>query len=255
MRKYINRDAHGDLKMAAPTVTVRPEDVKGAHRIAVGAGLGVAAAVITFVLPLSLLWLALYAPGGFFQFNTALVQEVSLLILAGAILFLLSLFVYRRGFAVLRGVDRRFTVASILCLIGSLGFLLLLVAVVVILGSTSSLLTCIHGQPSHALSCLRSGQPLGAYTGLLGFWLGWLGGVGLVLGMSSAGRRFSRGSLYGAAALYAILLLALVGPFVGLIYPVPGAEYLLLLSPVLALLAPALAYAGSRRAPATIVPG
>jgi hypothetical protein len=146
-------------------------------------------------------------------------------------------------------------VASVLCLIGSLGFLLLLVAVVVVLGSTGPLLTCIHGQPSHALSCLRSGQPLGAYTGLLGFWLGWLGGVGLVLGLSSAASRFSRGVLYGSAALYGVLLLALVGPFVGLLYPVPGAQYLLLLAPLLALLAPALAYAGTRRAPATIVPG
>jgi hypothetical protein len=240
--------------MASPTVTVRPEDAKGSHRIAVGAGLGVAAALITLVLPFALLWLAAYSPGGFFRVNIALVQDVSLLVLAGAILFLLSLFVYRRGFAVLRSVDPRFKVASILCLIGSLGFLLILVAVVVILGSTSSLVTCIHGQPSHALSCLRSGEPLGAYTGLVGFWLGWLGGVGLVLGIASAGRRFSRGTLYGAAAVYALLLLALVGPFLALVYPIPGAQYLLLLSPLLALAAPALAYGGSRRPPGTVVP-
>jgi hypothetical protein len=240
--------------MASPTVTVRPEDAKGAHRIAVGAGLGVAAALITLVLPLALLWLALYSPGGLFSLTNALVQDLSLLILAGAILFLLSLFVYRRGFAVLRKVDPRFKVASLLCLIGSLGFLLILVAVVVILGSSSSLVTCIHGQPSHALSCLRSGEPLGAYTGLVGFWLGWLGGVGLVLGMASAGRRFARGALYGAAALYALLLLALVGPFLALVYPLPGAQYLLLLSPLLALLAPALTYAGTRRPPGTVIP-
>jgi len=54
--------------------------------------------------------------------------------------------------------------------------------------------------------------------------------------------------------MYAILLLALVGPFLGLIYPVPGAQYLLLLTPLLALVAPALAYAGTRRPPATITP-
>ncbi len=241
--------------MAAPTVTVRVEDAKGSHRIAIGAGLGVAAAAITLVLPFALLWWAVYNPGGIFQLNASLVQDVSLLILAGAILFLLSLFLFRRGFAALRGVDRRFTAASALCLVGSLGFLLLLVAVIVILGSSTSLVTCLHGQPSHALSCLRSGEPLGAYTGLAGFWLGWLGGVGLVLGLASAGRRFSRGVLYGSAALYAILLLALVGPFLGLLYPVPGARYLLLLTPILALLAPVLAYAGTRRPPATITPG
>jgi hypothetical protein len=231
--------------MATPTVTVRVEDAKGSHRIAIGAGLGVAGALITLLLPFALLWLSISNPDGLFTFNSNLVRDISLLVLAGAILFLLSLFVYRRGFAVLRKVDRRFTVASILCLIGSLGFLLLLVAVVVILGSTNALVTCIGGHPSHALSCLRSGEPLGAYTGLVGFWLGWIGGVGLVLGLASAGRRFSRGILYGSA---------LVGPFVGLIYPVPGAEYLLLLSPLLALLAPGLAYAGTRRPPATTAP-
>jgi hypothetical protein len=240
--------------MATPTVTVRVEDAKGSHRIAIGAGLGVAGAGITLLLPFALLWWAAYDPGGFFQLNSTLVRDISLLVLVGAILFLLSLFVYRRGFAVLRAVDRRFTIASVLCLIGSLGFLLILVAVVVILGSTNSLVTCIHGQPSHALTCLRSGEPLGASTGLAGFWLGWLGGVGLVLGLASAGRRFSRGALYGASALYALLLLALVGPFVGLIYPIPGAEYLLLLAPILALVAPALAYAGTRRPPVTVAP-
>jgi hypothetical protein len=240
--------------MATPTVTVRVEDAKGSHRIAIGAGLGVAGALITLLLPFALLWLSISNPDGLFTFNSNLVRDISLLVLAGAILFLLSLFVYRRGFAVLRKVDRRFTVASILCLIGSLGFLLLLVAVVVILGSTNALVTCIGGHPSHALSCLRSGEPLGAYTGLVGFWLGWIGGVGLVLGLASAGRRFSRGILYGSAAAYGLLLLALVGPFVGLIYPVPGAEYLLLLSPLLALLAPGLAYAGTRRPPATTAP-
>jgi hypothetical protein len=245
-------DDAGSEGMTAPTVTIRPEDVKGSHRIAVGAALGVVAALATLVVPLVLLWLALYNPGGFFTFNSRLVEVLSLLLLAGAILFLLSLFIYRRGFAVLRGVDPRFTVASILCLVGSLGFLLLLVAAVVILGNASSLLSCLHGQPSHALSCLRSGQPLGAYTALVGFWLGWIGGVGLVLGIASAGRRFARGALYGGSALYAVLLLALVGPFVELLYPVPGAQYILLATPILALLAPGLAYAGSRTPPATV---
>jgi hypothetical protein len=248
-------DAIPRVGMAAPTVTVREEDAKGSHRIAIGAGLGVAAAAIALLVPFVLIYLALYNPGGFFQLNSTLLTDVGYSILAGAILFLLSLFLYRRGFAVLRKVDRRFTAASILCLIGSIGFLLLLVAVVVILGSTSSLLTCISGHPSHALSCLRSGEPLGAYTGLAGFWLGWLGGVGLVLGLASAGSRFGRGVLYGASGLYAILLLALVGPFLSAIYTVPDAQYLLLVTPLLALLAPALAYAGTRRPPATIASG
>jgi NADH:ubiquinone oxidoreductase subunit 6 (subunit J) len=240
--------------MTAPRVTFRTEDVKGARRIATGASLGIVAAAITLVLPLALLWIALYGPGHILTLNATLVEAISVLILAGAILFLLSLFLYRLGFAALRAVDPRFTAASILCVVGSIGFLLLLVAVAVVLGSTTSLLNCIGGQPSHALSCLRSGQPLGAYTGLLGFWLGWLGGVGLVLGLASAGRRFARGALYGGSIIYSLLLLVLVGPFLALVYPVPGAGLFLLALPVLALLAPALALAGARRPPVLVKP-
>jgi hypothetical protein len=238
--------------MAESPVAPRPEDVQGAARLALGGGLGVAAALVTLLLPAAFLWLALYAPGGFFSLGSTLVQTLSVLVLAGAILFLLSLFVYRRGFSVLRRVDPRFAVASILCLIGTLGFLLVVVAAAVLLDSSSSLLQCIHGQPSHALTCLRSGEPLGAYTGVAGFWLGWLGGVGLVVGMSSAGRRFARGVLYGSSIFYALLLLVLVGPFLALVYSVPDQQYLLLAVPVLALLAPALVLVGMRHPPATV---
>jgi hypothetical protein len=230
------------------------QDVKGAGRLALGGGLGFAAALITLVLPSVFLYLSLYDPGGFFTFTGTFVEVLSLLVLVGAILFLLCLFVYRMGFSALRKVDPRFTVASVLCLIGSLGFLLLVVAAAVLLGSSSSLLTCLHGQPSHALTCLKSGQPLGAYTALAGFWLGWLGGVGIVVGLSSAGSRFQRGALYWGAALYAILLLVLIGPFLNQIYPVPGAEYLLILAPVLAILAPALVLSGSRAPPSAVRP-
>jgi len=163
------------------------------------------------------------------------------------VLFLVSLFVYRRGFAVLRKVDGRFAVASVLCIIGSIGFLLLLVSAALLVGASNSLIQCIHGAPSHALSCLRSGQPLGAYTGLVGFWLGWLGGLGIVVGLSLAGRRYRNGTVSGGAALYAILLLVLIGPFVALVTPLPGLQYLLLAAPIFIVLAPGLVLGGTRR--------
>lgn len=230
----------------------RPEDTKGAGRLAVGGALGIAAAVVTLVLPSVFLWVALYSPGGFFSLGSTLLQTLSLLVLVGAILFLLSLLVYRLGFAALRRIDPRFTVASFLCLVGTLGFLLVVVAAAVLLGSTSSLVTCIHGQPSHALTCLKSGEPLGAYTAAIGFWLGWLGGVGIVVGLSSAGHRFARRSLYGGATLYALLLLVLIGPFLALVYVVPDQQYLLLVVPFLALLAPIFTLVGARVPPVTV---
>lgn len=233
--------------MANPTTPSSEPETKGLDRIATGAGVGLAGAMLAIVVPVAFLLVAAYAPGSFLSLHeTSFIEATGLLILAGAILFLVSLFLYRRGFAQLRKVDPRFTAASVLCIIGTIGFLLILVAAVVIVGSANSLLTCVHGQPTHALTCLRSGEPLGAYTGLVGFWLGWLGGVGLVLGLSAGSSRFRSRSIGVGAALYAVLLLALVGPFIALVVAFPGVEYLLLLAPVLSIVAPIFVFRGSR---------
>lgn len=223
-------------------------DAKGVGRIGIGAGLGFAGALATIVIPLLFLYLVTDLHSGFFTFGSTLVQSTSVLVLVGAILLLLSLFFYRRSFAALRKVDRRFYPASILCIVGSIGFLLLLVAAAVVIGNASSLLACAHGKPSHALSCLESGQPLGAITGTIGFILGWFGGLGIVLGLFVAGNRFRAGSLTGSASLYAILLLILLVPFLGLIVTLPDLSYLVVIAPLLGILAPALALAGAGKA-------
>jgi len=231
----------------SPATAPGEQDRKGLYRIATGAAVGLAGALLAIVVPIAFLLIAAYSPGGFLSLHQAgFVEATALLILAGAILFLISLFLYRRGFALLRKVDARFTAASVLCIVGTLGFLLILVAAVVIIGSANSLLACVNGHPSHALTCLRSGEPLGAYTGLVGFWLGWLGGVGLVLGLSAGSSRFQARPMGVGAALYGVLLIALVGPFVSLVVAFPGVEYLLLLAPILSLLAPIFVYVGSR---------
>jgi hypothetical protein len=233
--------------VAATSVPHSEPDQVGLFRIATGAGVGLAAALLAIVLPIGFLLVATYAGAGFLSLDqTAFLDATVLLVLAGALLFLVSFFLYRRGFAHLRTVDRRFTLASVLCLVGSVGFLLLLVAAVVVIGSSSSLLSCIHGHPSQSLSCLRSGQPLGAYTGLLGFWLGWFGGVGIVLGLSAASSRFRTREIGWGAALYGVLLLILLGPFVALWIAFPGAAYLLGLVPILSILAPFFVFRGSR---------
>lgn len=236
--------------MASP---VLPEsDARGVWRLATGAGLGLAAAILAVVLPITFLILTTYNPGGFFTYGTAMVETTTFLVLVGAILFILSLLLYRLGFSALRRVDRRFVAASTLCLIGSVGFLLIIVTAVILLGSTGSLLACVHGQPSHAITCLRSLSPLGAYTVLLGFWLSWLGGLGIVLGLGASGARYHRGSFYGGSALYTLLLLVLVGPYVDLLLRFPGAQYLLFSAPLLAILAPGLVLGGSTPLPRAV---
>jgi hypothetical protein len=158
------------------------------------------------------------------------------------------LFVYRRSFAALRHVDPRFYVASVLCILGSVGFLLLLVATSLALGSEGSLLACAHGQTSHALSCLQSGQPFGAVTGVVGFLLGWIGGVGIMIGLLLVGNRFRAGLLSGSGLIYGILLIILIVPLASLFVTVPHASYLLPLGPLLAVVGPGLALYGSLRA-------
>jgi hypothetical protein len=229
----------------SPTIQVREIDESGVRRLGLGAGLGFAGAIAAIVLPLTFLFITSNARGGFFTFSPMFVEVTSILVIAGAILLLLSLFVYRRSFAALRKVDPRFYVASILCIVGSLGFILLLVGAAVVADNTGSLLTCVHGQPSHALSCLESGQPFGAVTGLVGFLLGWIGGLGIMSGLVLAGRRFRAGAITGSGMLYGLLLIILILPFVALFAALPGVGDLVILAPVFALLAPALALQGS----------
>ena len=229
------------------TIQARELDRRGAGRLGIGAGLGFAGAFLAIVLPLLFLFVTAEFPGGFFVWNATLVEVSSVLVLAGAILLFLSLFFYRRSFAALRKVDPRFYVASILCIVGSLGFLLLLVVAAYVAGDTSSLLSCVSGHPSHALSCLESGERLGAITAIVGFLLGWLGGVGIMLGLLVAGSRFRSGALSASGALYGLLLLILLIPLVSLFVTVPDVAYLLILSPLLALVGPGLALSGSVR--------
>ncbi len=226
-------------------IQVRELDQKGAGRIGLGAALGLAGAVVAIVVPTIFLFIAADYPVGFFAINTTFIQVNSILVLAGAILLVLSLWFYRRSFSALRKIDPRFYVASVLCILGSLGFLLLLVAAAIVVGDSSSLLACVKGSPSHALTCLESGEPFGAVTSILGFLLGWIGGVGIMIGLFIAGNRFRSGALGVSAIFYGLLLLILIIPLASLFVTVPYDSYLLLLSPIFALIAPGLALGGA----------
>ncbi len=230
-------------------MTISPPEIaernrKGATRLGIGGWLGVLAAIIAIVLPSGALFAATYNPGGFFSFAPRLLQASALLVLVGAVFYFLSLILYRFAFATLQKVEPEFTLASVLCLIGSVGFLLIVVAAAVVLGNASSLLDCLKGQPSHVLSCLQANQPLGAYTVLVGFVCAWLGGFGIVLGLWIAGGHYDEPALDLAAVLYLFFLLLLFAPLVEVAYPFPGGEFLLVAVPILAIAAPALVLVG-----------
>jgi len=233
--------------MGTNGTTLASDEPKGLRRFETGAVFGLAGGVAGLVLPIMINLLAFYYPVGIFTYGTTLVELTTIFVLAGAILLAISLLYYRLGFGALRGFDRWFFSASILCNIGSIGLLLIIIPIALALYSTPSMVQCIRGAPSHSLSCLGTIQPLFAYAVIVGFWLAWLGGLGIVVGLELGGRRYREARLFGGGATYALLLLVLIAPFVALLFPIGGWQYPLLTVPLLALLAPAFVYAGSHR--------
>jgi hypothetical protein len=226
----------------------RLDEQKGLRRFRTGALLGLAGGIVGLVLPVSINLLAFYTTFGLLSFGTTLVEYTTAFVLLGALLFAASLFVYRFGFTALRKQDHWFYVASVLCIVGSVGLLLIAISTADALYSTPSLVQCIRGAPSTALTCLQSVQPLTAYSVVIGFWLAWFGGLGIVVGIVLGGRRYRDGWLVGGGAAYTLLLLVLIDPFVAMLFPIGGWQYPLFTLPVLALTAPALVYTGSRDA-------
>lgn len=237
--------------MNASPATRGDDGSRGLHRIATGSTVGLAAGVVGLVLPVTLLLLANYSPGTLLLTPAQLIQVTAILALAGALLFAISLLLYRFGFSSLRASDRRFWVASGLCMLGTVGIVLILVPIVVALTSSDPLVACLHGALTKAPACLRSSAPLASYAAVVGFWLLWLGGLGVVVGLGLASGRFRQAWLSAGAVLYAILLLGLVAPVLGLLVPIGGLEYPILALPVLVLLAPLVTSHGCHRVMST----
>ncbi len=223
------------------------DEQQGLRRFEAGAAVGLIGGIVGLVLPVSVNLLAFYRFIGLPTAGATLIDFTSAFVIAGALLFALSLLIYRFGFSALRKEDPWFYVASILCLVGSVGLLLIAIAAGIALESSSSLVQCIQGTPSHALTCLQQVQPLTGYSVVLGFWLAWFGGFGIVVGLGMGSRRYRVVRLGLGSVLYAILLLVLIDPFVALLFPVGGWQYPLLTLPVLALVAPLLVYLGCHR--------
>lgn len=221
------------------------DEPKGLRRFHLGAGFGLAGGIIGLVLPISVNLLVVYTAFGLLRVGTTLVALTSVLVLVGALLLAISLIFYRLGFSALRRFDRWFRSASILCNIGSVGLVLIIAAAALALYSSPALAACVQASPTQALNCLQSIQPLTAYSVVVGFWLAWLGGLGVVVGLELGGRRYRSRPLIAGGALYALLLLVLIDPFIALLFPVGGWQYPLLTAPILALVAPLYVYAGS----------
>jgi hypothetical protein len=224
------------------------EPLQGLRRFRAGAALGLLGGIVGLALPVSANLLAFYGLLGIPTAGATLIAYSSAFVIAGALLFALSLIVYRFGFTSLRKEDSWFYAASALCIVGSVGLVLIVIAAGWALESSPTLAQCIRGTPSLTLTCLQGVQPLTAYSVVLGFWLAWFGGLGIVVGLGMGARRYRAAHVGAGTVAYAILLLVLIDPFVAVLFPLAGWQYPLLTLPILALVAPLLVYFGCSRA-------
>jgi hypothetical protein len=223
------------------------DEHQGLRRISTGATVGLSAGIVGLILPVGLFLLASYSPSTFFLSPSSLIQLTAILALAGAILFAVSLTFYRMGFWSLMSFDHRFWAASALCLLGTVGVILVILPMALAFASSDVMASCIQGAPTKALVCLDSAAPLASYLGTLGVWMLWVGGLGVVVGIGLASVRYRQLWLIAGAGLYAVLLLVMVAPILGVLLP-SDLVYPFFLLPFLVLLAPALISKGSRRA-------
>ncbi len=222
------------------------EEAKAALLFRIGSVLALTGAGLALAVPVALALAGARGRWSLFGASVEFVSFAGALVLVGSLLFLFATAAFHRGFVRLRHIDRRFSWVAALCLVGAFGFVVLLASALLLEADAASLSGCAQGSSGSLLACLRSGSPLGAYTGTIGFWLGWLGGLGLVAGLLLAGRRAGRPALVAGGAAYALLLGLLADVFVALGYELIGTSTVLALAPVLAIVAPALVLVGVR---------
>ena len=231
----------------SPDFGVSPPDPKGLRWISTGAGLGLMAAATGLAVPVSLVLLATYSPVNLLAFGPTLIAATGFLAVAAALLFAMSLLAFRTGFFVFHKFQQRFWSATVLCLVGTVGYGLLILPAATALVSSNALFQCVQAAPVQALSCLQSVAPLAGYVAVLAFWLVWLGQLGIVVGLAFTGRRFREPSLHIGTVLYGLLLLVFIAPFLGLVFASSVLADAVVAAVVLGILAPAYVAYGSGR--------
>lgn len=229
--------------LGEPTST---EEAKASALLRRGSLAAIGGSLLALGAPSALVLLASSRQAGLSAASRNVLETESLLVVAGAVLLLLALVLYRLAFVRLKHVDRRLRSVSHLCLVGSAGAIALIAAGAVVAEGSSAITGCLAGHAAHALSCLRSEDPSFGYLSVVGFWLLWLGAAGVAAGLVLAGRHFGRRSLTAGGVVYAVLVAAVVAPFATLLAPIPASGYALGGAPVAAVVAAALVFVGAR---------
>lgn len=129
---------------------------------------------------------------------------------------LVSLWLLRRGFGLLRPIDPRFSTPTSLIPVAMIGLVLLLIGLPLLLASFGPIVQCASQPmnqttltPSNCFGAAGAELGVGALLSGLGGILGLIGYIGMIIGLWRLGDRYSS-SLLHAGAILAIFL-----PFVG----------------------------------------
>jgi len=208
---------------AAGQAAVSGEELSGVSRVKWGALLGILGLVLAVggVLVVLLdvgLGITNTSDAGYVSLLKTILLAV-ILVVIGVLLALLSFVLYTAGFAALRRSDRRFSTPMVLCVIGLIGLALIGGFVVSYAGGIDSALGC----PSSNSTCQNNATSIGhgvvvlAYVGGL---LGFIGLIGLILGLYRFGSRYQSSIAKVGAILYIIPFLSVIAPilvFIGAI--------------------------------------
>lgn len=228
------------------TVPSSTEEGKADRLLREASALAVVGSLLALAVPAALVLLSDRRLQGLVAGSHGLLGAEGLLVAAGGAAFVAALFLYRRAFSRLKHVDPRLRAASLLCLVGSLGAVVLVVAGAVLARGSAPVAACLGGKASHALSCLRSADPTAADLAVAGFWLAWLGALGLSLGLVLSGRHFRARSVVAGGGCFGLLAADLLLPFAASLVSLPGAGVALALAPFAAVAGAVLVLVGSR---------
>lgn len=209
----------------APTTATAASDVEGVGYLKIGSGLGVLlqALIWTGFAIFYLIFNALNNAAGslgstgtstlpsWITVNTFYIAVGA--IAGGLFLGIVSFILFFLGFRAIRRGDPSFGAPTTLMIIGLIGYLMIAIGIVVIVGA---IVSAINTAASGGLSSGSGGVAIGAILGGLGLvglggLLGLVGVIGLVLGNWRAGSRYNESPVRIGAILSILPFISIVG--------------------------------------------
>ena len=204
---------------AGPTAA-SGDEVSGVGRVKWGALLG----ILGLALAIGGIMIVIFDVGlgitntndaGYVSLLHTILLAVTLVVI-GVLLGLFSFILYTAGFAALRRADRRFRTPMVLCVIGLVGLALIAGFVVSYAGAINSAIAC----PSSNSTCQNNATSIAhgvVALGYVGGLLGFIGLIGLIVGLYRFGSRYSNSIAKVGAILYIIPFLSVIAPILVLI--------------------------------------